>query len=344
MDSGKVGAKTGAIATPTPLPTSEKPTQNSQINTTFAGYIVREIVPNVAPFWEDLGIGLKVENLNGIARDSADNKARCQAMFTQICDKGDKTFTDLIEALEKIQKNRFACILRETLPKGEPVHLTPTVKKQPTTLPGYDVNLNESHLATLANLNRKLSSNWESIAYCLGISHSRVESIHRDSRGTEEAMQKVWENWLSEGKDRTTQHLLRALVTVGQVRWAFTLNRQCEKPYPEEIKPFTYTLPKSTELEEKHKNALFNLIPEAVISKWDSFGLELGFTYDAIDAIKADCQGSQGSRGNSRRSCIALLSQWIDKGGATVEKFLKALNGCQLIAAAGKFKHHLVEP
>ena len=65
-----------------------------------------------------------------------------------------------------------------------------------------------------------------------------------------------------------------------------------------------------------------NLIPQAVVPKWEEFGIELGFSYGEIDTISENAVHKA-----VERSSMEMLQAWEQQLGsaATPDKLIAAL-------------------
>ena len=195
-----------------------------------------------------------------------------------------------------------------------------SVVRETISLPAVDKVLTREDLASLANLTGMLSASWDSLASYLIGSH-KVEEIKVDCRGlSADAMKKVWEVWVDTAEEdkRTLMYLMRAVTTIGAGAVADDIGKKCTPPYSGKIEKIVLRLPLLEPLKADNKVALYNIVLEKLGAKWDNLGIALGFQPSALETIEAD------HRGDNASAARKLLSQWVDKGGATMDKFLKA--------------------
>ena len=93
----------------------------------------------------------------------------------------------------------------------------------------------------------------------------------------------------------------------------------CIPPYSGDIETIVLRLPLSKPLGADDKAALYKNVLTETAPEWYNLGLQLGFPASELDTIKKD------HHLNNRNAASTFLSQWVDRGGATMDKFLEAL-------------------
>ncbi len=304
------------------------PSKYDTLQSEHMWFLQSEVIPFIASYWQDLalGLGLDGDACDRIRTDNVKAEDRCKEMFLELCNKGGKSYKDLLGELNDCGLGHYSEQIEKKLSEGggegeksAVADLKPPLTvPEPAALPPADMPLTPNHLKDLMKIT-SVVAHWKRLAYYL-IDAETVAQINKDNpHQSGRAMRAVWEAWLNAGENRTINYLVRAVKTLGLGLYAEDIAKRSPGCSTTAIEPIQLTLPSLvTPLESRDKMALFHNVIDELGSGWERVALQCGIPVPEIDEIKADSS-------DVNDACCKFLSCWVNKGGATMQKLISGL-------------------